>query len=144
MTPALVKRLPVDPAVHIHDADLPDVVVHAAATSPLIGWDIETTGLDWQRDEICLVQLFIPDTGVHLVRPGVTPPDNLLKLLADPKTQKLFHYALFDLKFMAHRWGCTVRNMVCTKVASKILSPERSEHSLKSLLQSYLNIEIDK
>lgn len=112
-----------------------------------VAWDIETSGLHWEKDSIATCQLALPDGRVRLVR--VSPyraPERLISLLAEPTTRKIFHHAPFDLRFMMAKWGGTPRNIACTKVASKILEPtaDPSCHSLKPLLERYLGVAISK
>ena len=52
--------------------------------------------------------------------------------------------AMFDLRFMCFQWNVMPNNIACTKIASKLLSPKISDHSLKTLTSKYLDIVIDK
>lgn len=88
--------------------------------------------------------MFIPGNGAHVVKITESPPQTVQSILADRKIKKVFHYALFDLRFMIGRWNCPVENVTCTKVASKILDPNCKDHTLKSLLQRHLHVEISK
>ena len=45
---------------------------------------------------------------------------------------------------MAYQWGAKPVNVACTKVASKLVRPAETEHSLKSLLERHLGIFIDQ
>lgn len=110
-----------------------------------MAWDIETSGLDWQRERIATCQLFCAEEHVTVVRIGKDIPANLRALLSDDAVQKVFHHAMFDLRFMYHQWEAEPRNIACTKISSKLLDPEkRQDHSLKALVKRYLEIELDK
>lgn len=67
--------------------------------APLVGVDVETTGLD-HGDRLRLVQLAVEDRVwvVDCWQAGVGPPGSLL---ADPEVRKAFHNASFDLRFLA-------------------------------------------
>ncbi len=110
----------------------------------IIAWDIETSGLNWKEDRIATCQIYVPDSGVYIVRINHTPRPNLRKLLAASDVCKVFHHAIFDLRFMAYQWSFEIQNVVCTKIASKILNPKDENHTLKNLLQQYLGTFIDK
>lgn len=133
-------------AVEIFDGDLPASARSYICTAPMVAWDIETSGLRWDSDKIATCQLDVGTAGTCVVRGIQTRPPNLCKILSDPCIAKVFHHAPFDLRFMTYHWGVTPRNILCTKVASRILNPatESEPHSLKALLRNHLGIQIDK
>jgi ribonuclease D len=111
-----------------------------------VAWDIETSGLNWSQDAIGTCQVATEEWAAVIVRPDEDDPKYLRALLEHTGVQKVFHHAMFDLRFMASHWGAQPRNIACTKVASKILNPELEAgmHSLKPVLARHLNIEISK
>ena len=115
--------------------------------SPLVAWDIETSGLDWRSARIGTCQLFSESVGAVVVgiHPGVRPA-RLISLLEAASVPKVFHHAPFDLRFMMHEWGVRPAAIGCTKVASKLIAPAapNDEHSLQRLLASYVGVEISK
>lgn len=128
----------------IRDGDIDDSFLATAINSPVVACDSETSGLDWEDDNIGLIQLFVPDAGVSLVRPVPdTRPTRLIRLLDSAEVQKVFHHAMFDLRFMAKAWGVRPANIACTKIMTKILGPT-GESSLKYLLAKHLGVEISK
>lgn len=131
-------------SITLEDGDLSESVQSRARSCRRIAWDTETSGLDWRTERLALCQLYSDAIGVHVVRIGKLRPSRLCQLLEDEAVEKIFHYALFDLRFMASAWGIRPRNVRCTKVASKILSPSREEHSLKSLVGEFLGLQLDK
>jgi ribonuclease D len=111
--------------------------------SPMLSWDIETTGLEWRTDRICTVQ--IHDRGsVVLVQQPDEHPEYLRRLLEAPETPKLLHHAMFDLRFMAAAWNASPTRVACTKVAAKLLQLPGREQSLAPLLARYLGVTLDK
>lgn len=126
--------------------DLSDATAQEARRVGLIAWDIETSGLDWKKDKIATCQIFVPDCDVFVIQLNGHPhaPMNLRSLLSDSEVLKIFHHAMFDLRFMAFNWRVEVRNVACTKIASRLLDPLEDDHSLKHILQKYLNVQIDK
>lgn len=110
-----------------------------------VAWDIETSGLNWDSDQIGTCQLYVPQGIVTIVRIGSTIPEKMRAILSDEGVKKVFHHALFDLRFMCYHWKVSARNIACTKAAAKLLDKSNSEyHKLKPLLNTYLNVEIDK
>ncbi len=130
--------------VSIHIGDLSPSAMENAKQFKLIAWDIETSGLDWKRDVIGACQIYFPDSQVHIVRINNTTPSHLKELLNDSEICKLFHHAMFDLRFMVSNWSIEVQNVACTKIASKILTPSMENHSLKNIAKKYLGIHLDK
>jgi len=136
--PDIVKRIEMD----YHD--IPLSFFNLVRASKVVAWDIETTGLNWNSDIIATCQLFVPPDTVSIVKTDDQVPEYMRQILSDKRIKKVFHYAIFDLRFMCYQWDVFAENVACTKTASKLLSPEKTEHSLKSLLDQYLNIMIDK
>jgi len=129
----------------VYDGDLPASVYAAFAEQPQIAWDIETSGLDWETDRIALCQLYAAGLPVAVVRIGAGLPGHLRDLLCDPQTRKIFHHAMFDLRFMAHAWEVHPQNIACTKIAAKLLYPgQPQEQQLRALLARLRGVEIDK
>ena len=133
--------------IHIHRDDLPDGVV----LGPVVAVDTETMGLNPHRDRLCLVQLSAGDNIAHLVqlRPaslggrGFDCP-NLSRLLADPATVKLMHFARFDVAVLQHSLGITVAPVRCTKIAAKLVRTFTDRHGLRDLCKEILGVEISK
>jgi ribonuclease D len=131
----------------IYEADVPLEQMKTISQTPVLACDIETTGLDWKNDTIATIQLCIPEQAIFIIKVdnSATPPTNLSKVLADGAIKKVFHHAMFDLRFIAWKWGIIPKNIRCTKVASKLLDPQMmNQHNLKTLLDRYLNVSLDK
>lgn len=125
--------------------DLPADVAESFAAAPLVAFDIETTGLDWSTDRIATVQLYAPGVPISIVRVNGKVPHRVAELLQSSKIVKVFHHAMFDLRFMSHYWAVEARNVRCTKIAAKILYPQQPERqSLNSLVALHLGLIVDK
>jgi ribonuclease D len=128
----------------VYHGDLPQHAYLQAKRIRLVAWDLETSGLEWARDRIATCQLYIPGVGVYVVRMQQQLPACLVELLESQDVTKVFHHAMFDLRFMAAHWKASPRAVVCTKIAAKILDPDRGEYGLQLLLERYLGRHIDK
>jgi ribonuclease D len=62
---------------------------------------------------------------------------NLRKILADEKIQKIFHFARFDLAALQHYLKVEIKNIYCTKIASKLVRTYTDAHGLKSLCDEH-------
>ena len=128
--------------IHLHRHDLPP----GLELGPVVAVDTETMGLNPHRDRLCLVQLSAGDGVVQAVRfePRRFEAPNLTRLLADPGTLKLFHFARFDLAVLRRYLGVTAAPVYCTKVASKLARTFTDRHGLKDLCKDLLGVELSK
>jgi ribonuclease D len=128
--------------VTLHRGDLPDGFRSGAS----VAIDTETLGLVTQRDRLCLVQLSRGDGTADLVQiaPGQTDAPNLVRLLADPTIDKLFHFARFDMAILQKTFGTMPGPVYCTKIASKLARTYTDRHGLKDLVRELLGQEISK
>ncbi|MBN1804385.1 MAG: hypothetical protein JW837_03970 [Sedimentisphaerales bacterium] len=131
-------------SVTIQIGDLSKDDIDLAIKKGKVGWDIETTGLDWETAVICTCQLSIGAEKIVIVKTNEHRPKHLCNLLQNNEVRKVFHHATFDLRFMVYKWKINAANVACTKIASKLLNPNSKDHSLKSLLNDYFRIQIDK
>ncbi len=128
--------------VTLHKGDLPD----GLTLGPIVAIDTETMGLRPARDRLCLVQLSAGDGNAHLVQfaPGVYDAPNLARLLADPDTLKLFHFARFDVAMLQAFLGVVTAPVYCTKIASKLTRTYTDRHGLKDLCRELLGLDMSK
>ncbi|WP_410814342.1 ribonuclease D [Micromonospora sp. 067-2] len=126
--------------------DLDDASLAALCSSGEVACDIETTGLDPKLDRIGTVQLHAQGIDDIVLQVGDVRPGRLCALIQDSRVRKVFHHAMFDLRFMAAHWRVQPMNIACTKIASKLLSPQvdSKRHSLQALLRERLNVDISK
>lgn len=133
-------------SVRVEEGDLPADLAAAFGRANRIAWDVETTGLDWRREQLATCQLFAEGVGVVVVKTAGGYPQRLAALLEDPAVEKVFHHAPFDLRFMVHRWDVHPTSVRCTKVASKLLAPDapNEAHSLQQLVARNLGVSLTK
>ncbi|MEI6187547.1 MAG: ribonuclease D [Alphaproteobacteria bacterium] len=108
--------------------------------------DTEALGLKNNRDRLCVLQISNGDGNVHLINFefGKYEAQNLKKLLSNPNTVKLLHYARFDVAIIYKYLGVLVQNIYCTKIASKIARTYAENHGLKDLCKELIGIQISK
>lgn len=129
-------------AIFLHSGDLPaDVVLEGD-----LAIDTEAMGLNNHRDRLCLVQISNGDGNAHLVQfaRGVYNAPNLLKLLSNPDTMKIFHFARFDLAIMEQYLGIRLQRVFCTKLAAKLCRTFTDRNGYKDLCRDLLGVEISK
>ena len=111
--------------------------------------DTETLGQNIKRDRLCLIQLRNESNKkVYLIKfdKDISPANskNIKSLLEDKSLTKIFHYARFDMAALKENLNINVKNVFCTKIASKLTRTYSSKHGLKDLVKEILNIELDK
>ena len=128
--------------IKLHKKDLPDEIKF----SDKIAIDCEFTGLNIERDRLCLVQISSGMNDAHIIqldKDDYNAP-NLKKVLNDKNINKLFHYARADLLFIKKYLNIDVQNVNCTKIMSKIGRSYSDKHGLKDLVKEFINIDISK
>ena len=128
--------------IQLHKNDLPDDL----KIGNIIAVDSEFMGLNVRRDPLCLVQLSSGNSDAHIVqfdRKNYNAP-NLISLLSDNKITKIFHYARADLAHIKYYLKTETNNVLDTKIASKLARSYSDNHSLKTLIKEFLNLDISK
>ena len=128
--------------IKYYENDLPE----SLDLGNVIAIDTETMGLNPARDRLCLVQLSSGNGTCHLVKiiDLRKKPKNLLKLLNNVKVQKIFHFARFDVAVLKHTYDINIKNIYCTKIASKLARTYTDKHGYKDLCRELLNETISK
>jgi ribonuclease D len=128
--------------IFFHKNDLPANVNFSKS----VAIDTETMGLNILRDRLCLLQISGGDGNAHVIQFEQNKYDapNLKKILSDESIQKIFHYARFDLASIKHYLHIDIKNIYCTKIASKLIRTYTDSHGLKSICEELLGVEISK
>lgn len=125
--------------------DLTDDDLERLLACEAVAVDTELTGLNPNRDLLCLVQICDDDRTVNFLKTrNWAACENLKRLLLDPGVIKIFHFALADCSFFLTNLGVTVQNAYCTKIASKIARTYSPEHSLSVLVKEFFRVDLDK
>ena len=128
--------------IQLHKNDLPDDL----NLGNIIAVDGEFMGLNVRRDPLCLIQLSSGNSDAHIVqfdRENYQAP-NLVKLLNDESITKIFHYGRADMAHIKYYLKTETNNILDTKIASKLARSYSDNHSLKSLIKEFINIDISK
>ncbi len=128
--------------IQLHKNDLPDDL----NLGNIIAVDGEFMGLNVRRDPLCIIQISTGNSDAHLIqfdRKNYNAP-NLVKILSDEKIIKIFHYARADLAHIKYYLKTETNNILDTKIASKLARSYSDNHSLKTLIKEFVNIDISK
>ena len=128
--------------IRLHKNDLPDDL----DLGNLIAVDCEFMGLNVTRDPLCLIQISTGNSDAHIVqfdRENYNSP-NLVKILNDDNVTKIFHYGRADLAHIKHYLKTDTNNILDTKIASRLARSYSDNHSLKTLIKEFINLDISK
>jgi len=128
--------------IKLHKNDLPDDI----ELGNLIAVDGEFMGLNVNRDPLCLIQISTGNSDAHIVqfnRENYDAP-NLKKLLENDSVTKIFHFGRADLAHIKFYLNAETKNILDTKIASKLARSYSDNHSLKTLIKEFINIDISK
>ena len=128
--------------IKLHKADLPDDL----QLGNVIAVDGEFMGLNVKRDPLCLIQISTGNSDAHIIqldRSNYKAP-NLTSILENDKIKKIFHYGRADLAHIKYYLKTNTNNIQDTKIASKLARSYSDNHSLKTLIKEFKNIDISK
>ena len=128
--------------IKLHKNDLPDDL----KLGNVIAVDGEFMGLNVQRDPLCLVQISSGNSDAHIIQLDRSNYDapNLKKILSDEKTTKIFHFGRADIAHIKYYLKTETKNILDTKIASKLARSYSDNHSLKTLIKEFINVDISK
>ena len=128
--------------IKLHKNDLPDDL----ELGNVLAVDCEFMGLNVRRDPLCLIQISSGDSEAHIIqfdRESYKAP-NLIKILSDEKITKIFHYGRADIAHIKYYLKTDTNNILDTKIASKLARSYSDNHSLKTLIKEFANIDVSK
>ena len=128
--------------IKLHKNDLPEDL----DLGNIIAVDGEFMGLNVKRDPLCLIQISSGNSDAHIIQLDrsnyITP--NLNKVLSSEKIVKIFHYGRADMAHIKYYLKTDTKNILDTKIASKLARSYSDSHSLKTLIKEFINIDISK
>ena len=128
--------------IKLHKNDLPEDL----DLGNIIAVDGEFMGLNVKRDPLCLIQISSGNSDAHIIqldRSNYNAP-NLSKVLSDQSITKIFHYGRADMAHIQYYLKTETRNILDTKIASKLARSYSDSHSLKTLIKEFINIDVSK
>ena len=128
--------------IKVHKTDLPDDL----NLGNIIAVDGEFMGLNVRRDPLCLIQISTGNSDAHIIQLDRASYDapNLVKILSDNEITKIFHFGRADIAHIKYYLKTETNNILDTKIASKLARSYSDNHSLKTLIKEFLNIDISK
>ncbi|MDA7583042.1 ribonuclease D [Candidatus Pelagibacter sp.] len=128
--------------IKLHKDDLPEDL----DLGNIIAVDGEFMGLNVTRDPLCLIQISSGNSDAHIIqlnRSNYNSP-NLKRVLLDDSVTKIFHYGRADMAHIKYYLKIETKNILDTKIASKLARSYSDSHSLKTLIKEFVNIDVSK
>jgi len=128
--------------IKLHKNDLPDDI----KLGNVIAVDGEFMGLNVKRDPLCLIQVSTGNSDAHIIqldRENYKAP-NLVNILSDNNITKIFHFGRADMAHIKYYLKTDTNNILDTKIASKLARSYSDNHSLKTLIKEFANVDISK
>ena len=108
----------------------------------LIAVDTESNSLYAYHEQVCLIQ-FSTRTRDWVVDPLALPDLSVLApIFSDPRIEKVFHAAEYDLMTMKRDFGFSFANLFDTRIAARIVALKA--FGLGALLEDYFEVEVNK
>ncbi len=114
----------------------------AVADEAIIALDTEAASFHHYHDRVYLVQLSSPSVTAVIDPLVVGDLAPIGELLADPKVEKIFHDADYDLRLLDKQHGFRARHLFDTRIAAQFLNEPGI--GLGALLEKYFGVKADK
>ena len=130
--------------IKIFNNDLPEDI--DLSNEKVVALDNEALGLVLGRDPLTLVQIGLESKKYYLIKLNRENYDapNLKNFLSTSNAQFIMHYARQDLLWLKYHLDVEIKNIFCTKLASKIARTASQYHGYKDLVRELVGKEISK
>jgi len=130
------------PPVWVDKADILMQMVADLTVQTRIAVDTESNSLHAYREQVCLVQFSTPKTDYVVDPLALEDLSSLAPLFSDPKIEKIFHAAEYDLICLRRDFDYQFSNLFDTMHAARVLGYPFV--GLDNLLADKFQFEIDK
>ena len=117
-------------------------MVEGFMSEPILAVDTESNSLFAYQEQVCLIQFSTPKDDFLVDPLALDDLSPLESLFADPKIEKIFHAAEYDLITLKRDYNFSFENLFDTMIGARILGWE--EIGLGSILKVEFNVELNK
>jgi ribonuclease D len=111
-------------------------------SQPRIAVDTESNSLFAYKEQVCLVQISVPNADFLLDALKLTDLKPLGALMGNRKIEKIFHAAEYDILCLKRDFGFEIRNIFDTRVALRTLGIVRT--GLGNVLEDQFGVKVNK
>jgi ribonuclease D len=134
------QKLP--PPVWVDEQNGFNQMVEDLSAQSRIAVDTESNSLHAYREQVCLIQFSTPEKDYVLDPLALTELSALAPIFANPKIEKIFHAAEYDLICLKRDFGFECVHLFDTMQAARILGYQFV--GLDSILSEKFNVRVDK
>jgi len=116
--------------------------IAALSQEPIVAADTEAASFHRYHDRIFLIQLSSPSRTEIIDPLAVADLSPVGRLLADPKVEKIFHDADYDLRILDRDYGFRARRLFDTRIAAQLAGEPAV--GLAALLEKYAGVKLAK
>src|SRR2546428_232958 len=127
---------------YIQTAEALAEAMTALEREPLVAVDTEAASFHRYHDRIFLIQLSSPSRTEIIDPLAVADLSPVGRLLADPKVEKIFHDADYDLRILDRDYGFRAKRLFDTRVAAQLAGEPAV--GLAALLAKYVGVQLAK
>jgi len=138
----VMTRQPLPTPTYIDDPDQLGAFAEKWSEESLIAIDTESNSLYAYREQVCLIQLSTRSADYIIDPLAIGDLQALAPLFADPRIEKVFHAAEYDLMCMKRDFGFSFNNLFDTMIAGRVCGYKMI--GLGSLLGELLDVIVDK
>lgn len=117
-------------------------MVNRLSSEPILAVDTESNSLFAYKEQVCLIQFSTPQDDFLVDPLALDDLSSLETLFADPKIEKVFHAAEYDLISLKRDYQYKFENLFDTMLAARILGWQKV--GLGSILKSEFEVELNK
>ncbi|HEX9282917.1 MAG TPA: HRDC domain-containing protein [Gemmatimonadales bacterium] len=116
--------------------------VAAFRREPIVAADTEAASFHRYRDRIFLIQLSSPTTTAIVDPLALADLSPVGELLGDPRVEKIFHDADYDLRILDRDYAFRARHLFDTRIAAQLAGEPAV--GLAALLEKYTGVKLAK
>jgi ribonuclease D len=117
-------------------------LVRALKSQPMVAVDTESNSLYAYREQVCLIQFSMPGEDALIDPLALGDISPLAEVFADPRIEKIFHAAEYDLLTLKRDFKFSFSNIFDTMVAARLLGWKKV--GLGSILEEVFDIHLEK
>src|ERR671918_1278865 len=130
------------PPVWVDNPNLFNQMIGDLAAQARVAVDTESNSLHAYREQVCLIQFSTPQKDYVIDPLALDDLSSLAPVFSDPKIEKIFHAAEYDLICLRRDFGFQISHLFDTMHAARVLG--YSFVGLDNLLAEKFHFEMDK
>ena len=131
------------PNPHLIETDAGfEKAINELRAQPRIAVDTESNSLFAYKEQVCMIQISVPQTDYLLDTLQDIDLEPLGSIIGNNKIEKIFHAAEYDILCLKRDFGFEINNIFDTRVAMRTLGRERT--GLGNVLEEEFGVKVNK